>query len=150
MPTKTEQSDLNLAVYGGSGDAKRIVIAPTNGGARASVVTFSEGAGSRTMFPFYGCDRLALFQAEFRGGLGSLMGMSNGRRADSSPSWVFFFDAGQAWSNGDWNGTARPELPALYDAGIGLLLGDLGIYWAHPFGELEGESTLTLRLGRRF
>jgi 2-oxoglutarate ferredoxin oxidoreductase subunit alpha len=30
MPTKTEQSDLNLAVYGGSGDAKRIVIAPTN------------------------------------------------------------------------------------------------------------------------
>ncbi len=30
MPTKTEQSDLNLAVYGGSGDARRIVIAPTN------------------------------------------------------------------------------------------------------------------------
>ena len=30
MPTKTEQSDLNLAVYGGSGDAQRIVIAPTN------------------------------------------------------------------------------------------------------------------------
>ena len=30
MPTKTERSDLNLAVYGGSGDAKRIVLAPTN------------------------------------------------------------------------------------------------------------------------
>lgn len=30
MPTKTEQSDLNLAVYGGHGDAPRIVIAPTN------------------------------------------------------------------------------------------------------------------------
>jgi len=30
MPTKTEQSDLNLAVYGGSGDAPRIVLAPTN------------------------------------------------------------------------------------------------------------------------
>jgi len=30
MPTKTEQSDLNLAVYGGSGDARRIVLAPTN------------------------------------------------------------------------------------------------------------------------
>jgi 2-oxoglutarate ferredoxin oxidoreductase subunit alpha len=30
MPTKTEQSDLNLALYGGSGDARRIVIAPTN------------------------------------------------------------------------------------------------------------------------
>ena len=30
MPTKTEQSDLDLAVYGGSGDAKRIVLAPTN------------------------------------------------------------------------------------------------------------------------
>jgi 2-oxoglutarate/2-oxoacid ferredoxin oxidoreductase subunit alpha len=30
MPTKTEQSDLNLAVFGGSGDAQRIVLAPTN------------------------------------------------------------------------------------------------------------------------
>jgi 2-oxoglutarate ferredoxin oxidoreductase subunit alpha len=30
MPTKTEQSDLNMAVYGGAGDAQRVVIAPTN------------------------------------------------------------------------------------------------------------------------
>jgi 2-oxoglutarate ferredoxin oxidoreductase subunit alpha len=30
LPTKTEQSDLNLAIFGGSGDAKRIVLAPTN------------------------------------------------------------------------------------------------------------------------
>lgn len=30
LPTKTEQSDLNMAVYGGSGDAQRIVLAPTN------------------------------------------------------------------------------------------------------------------------
>jgi 2-oxoglutarate ferredoxin oxidoreductase subunit alpha len=30
MPTKTEQSDLNMAVYGGHGDAPRIVLAPTN------------------------------------------------------------------------------------------------------------------------
>ncbi|MCB1762950.1 MAG: 2-oxoacid:acceptor oxidoreductase subunit alpha, partial [Gammaproteobacteria bacterium] len=30
MPTKTEQSDLHLAVYGGHGDAQRIVLAPTN------------------------------------------------------------------------------------------------------------------------
>ncbi|PJA57292.1 MAG: 2-oxoacid:acceptor oxidoreductase subunit alpha [Rhodocyclales bacterium CG_4_9_14_3_um_filter_68_10] len=30
MPTKTEQSDLHIAVYGGHGDAQRIVIAPTN------------------------------------------------------------------------------------------------------------------------
>ena len=30
MPTKTEQSDLNLAIFGGSGDARRIVLAPTN------------------------------------------------------------------------------------------------------------------------
>lgn len=30
MPTKTEQSDLNAAIYGGHGDAPRIVIAPTN------------------------------------------------------------------------------------------------------------------------
>lgn len=30
MPTKTEQSDLNMAVFGGHGDCPRIVIAPTN------------------------------------------------------------------------------------------------------------------------
>ncbi|MBO34532.1 MAG: 2-oxoacid:acceptor oxidoreductase [Rhodospirillaceae bacterium] len=30
MPTKTEQSDLNLAVFGAAGDAQRIVLAPTN------------------------------------------------------------------------------------------------------------------------
>ncbi|GAB0057595.1 2-oxoglutarate/2-oxoacid ferredoxin [Candidatus Magnetaquicoccaceae bacterium FCR-1] len=30
MPTKTEQSDLNAAIYGSPGDSQRIVIAPTN------------------------------------------------------------------------------------------------------------------------
>lgn len=30
MPTKTEQSDLQIAIYGGHGDAPRIVLAPTN------------------------------------------------------------------------------------------------------------------------
>lgn len=30
IPTKTEQSDLNIALYGGHGDSPRIVIAPTN------------------------------------------------------------------------------------------------------------------------
>ena len=29
MPTSTEQSDLNMAVFGGAGDAQRIVLAPT-------------------------------------------------------------------------------------------------------------------------
>jgi 2-oxoglutarate ferredoxin oxidoreductase subunit alpha len=28
LPTKQEQSDLNLAIYGGHGDAPRIVLAP--------------------------------------------------------------------------------------------------------------------------
>ncbi len=30
MPTKTEQSDLNMAIFGGTGDSPRIVLAPTN------------------------------------------------------------------------------------------------------------------------
>jgi 2-oxoglutarate ferredoxin oxidoreductase subunit alpha len=30
LPTKQEQSDLNLAIYGGHGDAPRIVVAPAN------------------------------------------------------------------------------------------------------------------------
>ncbi len=32
MPTKTEQSDLNLALYGGHGDAPRVVVAPSSVG----------------------------------------------------------------------------------------------------------------------
>jgi hypothetical protein len=121
-------------------------------GARASVVTYAEGAGDRAMYPFYGCDRFGLFQAEFRGGLGTLLGFGGSQRLDPDPGWVFFFDAGRAWSNGDWGALARTELPVLYDAGIGVMLGDVGIYWAHPFGQAEGEgeSTITLRMGRRF
>ena len=30
LPTKTEQSDMNFAVYGGAGDAPRVVLAPTS------------------------------------------------------------------------------------------------------------------------
>ncbi len=30
MPTKTEQSDLNIAVFGAAGDGQRVVLAPTN------------------------------------------------------------------------------------------------------------------------
>ncbi len=30
LPTKTEQADLNLALYGGSGDSPRVVLAPAN------------------------------------------------------------------------------------------------------------------------
>ncbi len=30
LPTKTEQSDLNIALYGGHGDTTRIILAPTN------------------------------------------------------------------------------------------------------------------------
>ncbi len=30
MPTNVEQSDLNIAVYGGHGDSPRVVLAPAN------------------------------------------------------------------------------------------------------------------------
>ena len=30
IPSKTEQSDINIAVYGGHGDAPRVVLAPTS------------------------------------------------------------------------------------------------------------------------
>jgi len=121
-------------------------------GARAGFLTLERDGTTRTMVPFYGCDRVALFQAEYRGSIGGFFGW-DGRGTDRDaldPSWVVFFDAGRAWAAGDWGDTSRVDSPALYDAGVGLLLGDLGVYWAKPLGNDAEGSTFTVRLGRRF
>ncbi len=121
-------------------------------GARSGLVTLSRDDLERAMYPFYGCDRFALLQAEYRGSLGHFFGRGGpGRRAtDRGSWWVVFFDWGRAWAEGDWVGLGRTDSPTLYDAGVGIRLGGLGIYWARPFGDDADGSKVTVRLGQRF
>jgi hypothetical protein len=104
--------------------------------------------------PAYGCDRFALFQAEYRGTLAlrfrwgdNLWGDAESRGWDlgwtAAPEWVAFVNAGRAWSIG------RPaEDPAL-DFGAGLLFNRVGVYGAFPLIG-EGGLNLFVRLGPRF
>ena len=122
--------------------------------------TTAGGILRTSVFPSYGCDRFALFQAEFRGHLFMDWGFGWGDDGDPweddwtwypdidlSPNWTAFLDAGQAWSVDDG------DTETLMDAGIGLLFGDMGIYFAYPLTEDEnGErnGNFFIRLTRRF
>lgn len=111
-------------------------------------------------FPYYGCDRFALFQAEFRGSLFMDWGFGWDEpqdpwdddwdwypKIDFSPSWAAFFNAGRAWNVGD------EDVDTLMDLGLGVFFGDLGIYFAYPLTEDANgnrEGNFFIRLSRRF
>ncbi len=133
-------------------------------GAREVVRVFDHPTGDGTIrsevFPSYGCDRFAFFQAEFRGNL--FMDWSPGwndegdpwsddwnwyPEIDFSPNWAAFFNAGQAWSIGI-DGT-----DTLMDVGVGIFFGDLGLYFAYPLTEDDNgdrDGNFFIRLSRRF
>lgn len=127
------------------------------GSHQARVMT--PGEAPRPMLrPYYGCDRFAVFQAEYRGALNLRTGFGPPDRDDERvrhrsshrPSWVVFFNAGRGWSSGDWGTFARADTPALYDGGLGVVLGEGGVYWAVPLGEHGNGSRFFVRLDRRF
>ncbi|HSH45466.1 MAG TPA: BamA/TamA family outer membrane protein, partial [Longimicrobiales bacterium] len=105
-------------------------------------------------FPYYGCDRMLLAQAELR--FSVLPGLQLGRRLGldfdllSRPEVVLFADAGRAWIEEESLSYRTDSGPGSlrFDAGAGLRLGRLGLYIAAP---LEGESELNffIRLGPR-
>jgi hypothetical protein len=118
------------------------------------IPAFREG-----VFPSYGCDRFALFQTEFRRRLFADWGL--GEDPDGpwdtdrdwfphisfSPEWTAFFDAGRGWRFGGHD--AR----TLMDAGLGIYLGDLGVFYAVPLNKPEStgrSGTFFIRLSRRF
>ncbi len=51
MPTKPEQSDLNMMVYGGNGDFPRIVLAPGDPGDAFEIATLATDLAQRTQGP---------------------------------------------------------------------------------------------------
>ena len=126
-------------------------------GARSAAGTHD---GSR-FFPAYGCDRFALGQVEYRGTLSLDFGIGDPDwdddewwdevRVDLSPTWVVFFDAGRGWGFDEPAFGGDRDTGMLYDAGLGFLIGDLGIYGALPLnGDVEQEPRFFIRLGRRF
>jgi hypothetical protein len=112
------------------------------------------------VFPSYGCDRIALFQAEFRGSL--FVDWDLGRRGgdvwdddwswaprfELSPDWTAFFNMGRGWT-----ADGLGDTDTLMDVGVGLYLGDLGVFYAYPIKEEPGggrSGNFFIRLSRRF
>jgi hypothetical protein len=114
-----------------------------------------------TYFRDYGCDRFALFQAEYRGDL-SLHLRWNGdaddddsgddeswprslrHGLDTSVGWVLFADAGRGWAIGP----RLHDTDTAVDVGAGVLLGRLGVYGAVPVST-GGSFNLFIRLSPR-
>ncbi len=109
--------------------------------------------------PRYGCDRIALFQAEYRGGFDLRFGGHDPRddddhgwrgwHVDATPNWTVFFDAAHAWSYRDGDPDAV-STGAFYDVGAGILLGGFGIYAAAPLTGEDRGLRFFVRLGPRF
>lgn len=113
-----------------------------------------------------GCDRIMLVQAEWAGDFRvGLFGReqrtddrrwyTDGLRADGS--WVVFVNSGRGWLVGSQDeGLTYPSgrIPFFEgfrsDVGVGLDLGILGVYVAHPLNGENRTPRAFVRLGRRF
>lgn len=113
------------------------------------------GVAEDGFFPYYGCDRMVLFQAEYR--FAFLTGESLGRRLGldfdlvTTPELVVFGDAGRAWIEPESIGYRRGFGPDRFrfDAGVGLRLGPIGLYLAVPLTDSDDPVNFFLRLGPR-
>ena len=126
-------------------------------GARITQVSLQREDREESMFPAYGCDRVALAQFEYRGPLNLDVGFGSsnagdGRRGarDRGKSWAVFFNAGRGWAGEGSEAHPASGPRTLYDAGLGILMRQAGIYWAVPFRDGMSGSTFTVRLERRF
>lgn len=105
-----------------------------------------------TFFPFYGCDRLALIQVELddRFPYATRLGQAVGMDLSHLVRWVVFFDAGRAWTEPDARrGRLGGTTGLRTDAGAGLRIGRVGVYWAVPLSRAGGGVNFFVRIGRR-
>ena len=106
------------------------------------------------LVPFYGCDRVALVQLEYQRDFPIVRGWGRkfGWDVDLGdvPGWVVFFDAGRAWTDRSsqlGRGGGPDDFAA--DAGMGIKLGRLGLFWALPLTGARRDVNFFVRLGPR-
>lgn len=147
---------------GGAGSLPGYGLMRVDCGARGLRGTLDADAASPTFFARYGCDRIALFQAEYRGGISvdiswaddedeAFDGWDWGFDWDGDLTWALFFDAARGWAFEGASPAPRRDTGTLYDVGAGLLFDDgLGVYVAVPLNGDNRSLRVFLRLGRRF
>ncbi len=109
--------------------------------------------------PGYGCQRFALFQAEYRSGLNfrfhwdhrEVPGDITGDifSVQFNPAVVLFYNAGVAWDDEGWFDYLGDSDNWVADVGAGIDFGGLGLYLAYPLvgsGEFNFFARLTARL----
>lgn len=151
---------------GGEGTLPGYPLFHADCGARStpgSVFQTVDGESVRTpVFAGYGCDRIALFQLEYRHDF--FVGLDLGPDDDEwnddwdwypvvdfSPSLAFFFNAGRGWALDDEGVLpTRVDTETLMDLGVGIYLGDLGMYWAWPLRDGGRSANFYLRIDHRF
>jgi hypothetical protein len=135
---------------GGEGNLPGYRLFEFDCGARSNTVDLRE----RSAHPYYGCDRLALVQLEYQANfpfarrLAENVGVSSA--VGSLVRWVAFFDAGRAWTEpGSADGRPGGNDDFSVDAGVGLRVGPLGLYWATPLSGRGQGFNFFVRLGPR-
>ena len=128
-----------------------------------NMLQFDCGARERPTFgelPGYGCQRFALFQAEYITGLDLRWRWDQDQDAsdiqgdifsvDFNPALVLFYDAGAAWSTGEnyWDHLTKSD-NWVADLGAGLAFGGFGFYVAYPLTGTGGFN-FVVRLKARF
>ncbi len=147
---------------GGEGSLPGYSLMSVDCGARSQTYTLLRAGGSRVpTFAHYGCDQIALFQAEYRGNLAWNLNIGPHDEwgdqwnwypnIDLSPSWSVFFDAGKGWSLANPSSASiLTSTETLMDTGVGFALGDLGFYWAWPLNGSNRSVNFFLRIDHRF
>ena len=117
----------------------------------------SGGSVPDPAFHQYGCDRIAMFQAELRQTFFTNLGVGGNGTGwmpviDLTPGWTLFTNVGRGWALSDTSpaGYERADTRNMWDAGLGVFLGSVGVYWATPLTENPGESNFFIRLALRF
>ena len=150
---------------GGVGSLPGYSLFSVDCGARSETRGYDVTDGAITVrdpvFPSYGCDQIALFQVELRGSFFVDWGLGGGPSADPwaedwdwvprvemSPAWAAFFNMGKGWTAEGPGGSGTVS-----DVGVGLYLGDLGVFYAYPLNEDASggkNGNFFIRLSRRF
>jgi len=143
---------------GGAGSLPGYSLFSADCGARTTTVT--RGTNNEFFFPYYGCDRMALVSAEYRGGFDFHIGGFDWEdededddwewNMDASPNWIVFFDAARGWASAEAKHYGATHTSTLYDAGAGIVIGDVGIYGAVPLTGTDRGVKFFVRLGPRF